>query len=60
MEEKPVIPDYQEKVVFDDIEPSPYYNPKDERDWYINEKDYISIPWTEYDVKPGTYSDLTA
>ena len=30
MEEKPVVPEYQENVVFDAIEPSPFYNPKEE------------------------------
>lgn len=46
-------------MVYDSIEPSPYYNPKDEKDRYINEKDYVQITRTEYDVKPGTYADIT-
>jgi hypothetical protein len=54
-----VVPEYQENVVFDAIEPSPFYNPKEEWDKYISEKDYIIIPRTEYDVKPGTYADIT-
>lgn len=44
MEEKPVVPEYQEKVVFDSIEPSPYYSPKEEGSKYLNERDYVQIP----------------
>lgn len=59
LEEKSAIPDYNDKVVFDSIEPSPYYNNKEDKTPYISENDYVNVSRTEYDTKPGTYADLT-
>jgi hypothetical protein len=59
MEEKPVIPEYSQKVIYDSIEPSPYYNSKDPEDKYLLESDYIPFQKAEYDSKAGTYADVS-
>ena len=50
---------YPDKVVYDSIEPSPYYTTKEEKIGYISEKDYVNVQRTDFDNKPGTYADLS-
>jgi len=51
--------EFNDKVVYDSIEASPFYNSKDDKIPYISEKDYVSTSRNDSDYKPGTYADLT-
>jgi hypothetical protein len=59
LEERATNPKYTDKVVFDSIEPSPYYNSKEDKVPYISERDHVTVTRTDLDTKPGTYADLT-
>ena len=46
-------------MVYDSIEPSPYYTAKEDKIPYISEKDYVNVQRSDFDNKPGTYADLS-
>ena len=43
LEEKANNPAFMDKVVYDSIEPSPYYLPKVDKVPYLAERDYVNV-----------------